>query len=656
MSEILKNYWELEQELSKDNSLVREIFPEITKELSEKYSISRDTILNITKNELEEIKNNIKTSNQKWILKSYIKSSIYEEYIETKLEQPNWIKEITVDKITENITSQKIIESKKVLNDYVENFTKNYDFLWENEKEIFKLAISNKIIDSFSPIEMLNLSKILWSVMNWIKSLDFWKVKEETSKISNEFKEIKKKLEQILTPYKKLFSKVQNDLNKWNYTNKINIISNIEWFHNPINIENYSWEELDFDYEKFKNSNEYNTSIKNPELIAKYLIRSKIKIEKLDQQMKNWSKYKQMALSLISNEQFWKHIEIWLQWLLKIPFIWKLIAIFLWLDPEKPFESLLEEKDTFKTYKEIKNFWWIKKEDWTISKNADSKVKILSDKDLSELDYERLQPSLKDINKILNTWKKDNKKDNNTVLSQIFTKNWYNWLSIKLNEDCFDNKKPNKNFYDIFEKSIIEFKNNKDQSKIEKEKIQLEEKVEKLKKEKESLEKDTKLWTIEWVLTDVDNWLDKNIDRNIYKNRTETEEYKTKKQKLQKVTAELNELQSKQKLYKLLQKINWDLSEWINLSEWDTNISIKQNWSIITINNVKYSITAYKKFIWNAIVQNTIINWDKVILKTDIWEANFTKGEIIEALYTTINSWSFKKDDNWSYLKIDKVS
>ena len=698
MSELPKNYEELQVTLSKENNTVKEAFSEINEELKTRYGIEKHTRLNISTEELNTFLKTINTNlSNKNSLKANLKSAIYDEFIETKLEEKDWIKEISIDKVSENIDNTKMIESKKILNEYIDNFTKKYDFLWNNEKEIFRLAIANKLINSISPLKLDFLSNKVNNILTWkIENIEDI-INEENNKVLSEIQLVQKNIENILTPYNKLFDKINKDLDQWNYKNKINIISNINWFHNPLEIEKYNWEELIFNYEKVKNT-ELNNKIENIEDIKNYLITSRKKIEQMGEQMKNWEKMKKNLLNIISIPKLWKHIEWVLSWFLKIPFLWKLISVFLGLSPNNPMESLNSEKETFSTYKSLQSFWTKTDKNWKSSENTDSKIDILKDKDLSNLDYEKLKANLEYINSLTKNDKNIKSKDD--LLIQLFSKEWYKWLKLDITKECFTNNKVNKDFYKTFEKSIDEHKNieverkNKENLENEKNKKLKISKLENNLKEVNFILSDdfidifTGIESINWIneLKKIDDIIQfKSISiKDLPKNKNEISsflsdklwakdwndelktiqwslvlfiekliEYKDKdkltnvgqalkekdkilKEYKENLENEVNKLDYSEKIKTKIISVKWDLSKWIE-ENW---LKIKLNWNKLTINDKNFSIELANNIqLKNIILEENIaiIEWKNNIWLS--WEEKIDKNIVWELISQAISNW-----------------
>lgn len=702
----IDNFEDIKNELSKENQTAKEVLEVLEKELKEKYWIEKETKIGLVQEELNDLKKTIKENyNNKDLLKSKLKDKIYVEFVETKLEQ-DWVSAINLENVTQNIEDPKIIESKKELNIYIDSFTEKYSsFLWKNEREIFKLAISNKIMDAFSPANMLNIWNIMWKVIKWFENWDFSKVETEIDNLWKNATSIKDKVINILTPYDNLLKKVEENLNKWNHINKINIVSNIEWFHNPIQIESYNWEELKFDYEIVKNK-ELKTEIPSDKIkvLTDYIINSRQKVKNLSEAMKSGNKVRNTALNMLDAPMVGDTIEWALKWLLELPFIGKLIAIFLWLNPENPLESFEKEKKSYKLFKSLKNLWWTKDDNWVITKNNDSKISILSDKDLSELDYEEIKNSLWTIYDLGN-WDKEI-ENHEDLLVKVLSKDWYKWLKINLTDDHFTDNKPNDKFYKIFKEETNKLKGeSKDIKKVNVNQIvaEIKAKEEKIKQNNDKLNIDTytdilitdlaqyKEITIEELIRNKDNlekflvekvWNDKNHEKNktfasvskyiidnidrykkewnikiddIYSQVLEDIKKDNDKEK-----ESIAELKKQAELYSAIDKINWDLSAWITVSEGKETLTIKQNWKEIIMNWSKYIV----ELDWWKEITNITVEWEilKLTWQKNLWILWTHKGTIISSknkltniIYETIQKWKYNDIIDWTNISVTKI-
>lgn len=499
--------------LNKEN-LGSKFTPEVEQKLKnylkQKYDIERDKVINIASDELKDLKKQIELSQNP--VETVVKF-VFGEYIETKLED-EWMNAVSIENTTKWIDNPRLENAKLMLNKVLEEKFKNYDFLGDR-KEVIKLAMVNKILKN--PITewvkwyLEKLTKILESIakLDLSKSWETTTIdKPETDDKASEnlWNDIEKAFLDDIEPYFNWFEKIKEKLDNPKYNlspdQKKNIINNMSYFNNPNEIEKWFNVEIIEDFiesNKDKINDWKNLSEDEIEMLKKYMLDSREKIESTLKMWEMWDKAKEFALKIAWTPwAIWKFGKWFIEWILKIPFLWKIFAIFLWLDPNNSIADFNEQIWSFKSLNLLKSLWVKKDNNWNIVSNW---VAPFDKVDFSWIEHNNVKKELKDLIK-----HKPADKDEKEFIKEAFSKGWVHiieekdWkktdtiLKFDLNQDKnIDRISINsEDFKNIIKKGYEKFENTKN-TNLDTEKIQ----EEKAKNEKLETEIDGKISTLD---------------------------------------------------------------------------------------------------------------------------------------------------------------
>ncbi len=503
------------------------------KYIEEKYELqSKDEILNVSHVELSKLKDDIQGNESNF---DNLWAFVYEDYMETKLETKglDWV---SLDLVMNWINTPRLNEIKQEFEVYFDNAFKKYDFISLSQKELFKISIVNKLLDS-------QLSSV-WTDMMWsfskkvtwaTKHLQEWEYSEAISSVTDtsEFSEwsdiMKSSLDACMKTYtdkldtiKQLIQSTYPNLSD---TQLQNVFSNISEFKDPSFIEN-NIENFDITSIDFTKSEELNTELntENIENIKKYILNSRENISDVADKLSQWDKMQEVVLDLISDKNFWGAMKGFLSILMKLSIIGDMIATFLWLDKKDPMGSL--EKLSWKY-----NFFnWLLDQWQSESKNWEEEGKwVFKNINFWEQGF---QENKWIIEKIMNELPQLDEKTLAQFWQDSFSKDWLKikWVSLKFqglkNSDNFENGVMKQwVLNDLLQQGFSNYENDLWALEVaEKQKIQAEKdavkksKVTELENKKTEsaesiLEKTTSIWRLSTMLdysemSNIDDWDD----------------------------------------------------------------------------------------------------------------------------------------------------
>lgn len=314
--------------------------------IEEKYWLqSSQEILNVTHNELEDLKNEVQSGNTDF---ENIWKLVYEDYIETQLETKG-LESVNLNIITQGINTPRLNEIKQNFEAYFDDAFNGYDFISPSQKELFKISIANKLLDS----QMSSIwTSMMWGLnekITWAATkLQEWEYSEaissftDTSKFSEWSDMMKVSLDATMKNYTDKLDSIkqliQDKYANLNVNQLQNVFSNINEFKDPLFIEN-NIENFDITTIDFTQTEEFNTEI-NTENIKEYILNSRENISEVADKLSQWDKMQEVVLDLISDKNFWGAMKGFLGILMELPIIGDMISIFLWLDKKDPMGSL----------------------------------------------------------------------------------------------------------------------------------------------------------------------------------------------------------------------------------------------------------------------------------------------------------------------------
>ena len=411
--------------------------------IEEKYELqSKDEILNVSHDELSKLKDDIQGNESNfdnlWVF-------VYEDFMETKLEAQG-LEWVNLNLVTKGIDTPRLNEIKQNFEAYFDNAFKGYDFISPSQKELFKISIVNKLLDS--QLSSVGTSMI-WGLskkINWAtKYLQEWEYSEAISSVTDtsEFSEwsdvMKASLDATMKNYTDKLNSIQKLIQDKYPTLSVsqlqNVFSNINELKDPLFIEN-NIENFDITTIDFSQSEEFNKDI-NTENIKEYILNSRENISDVADKLSQWDKMQEVVLDLISDKNFWGAMKGFLGILMKLPIIGDMIATFLWLDKTDPMGSL--EKLSWKY-----NFFnWLLDQGLSESKNWEEEWKwIFKNINFWEQDF---QENKWIIEKIMNELPQLDEKALAQFWQDSFSKDWLElkWVHLKFqgleDSDNFEN-------------------------------------------------------------------------------------------------------------------------------------------------------------------------------------------------------------------------
>ena len=457
-------------EVSKNITTIEELWNKILNDpdksesfhkfIESKYGLeSKWEILNVTQLELEWLKKELEWWNQDF---DNIWKKIYEEYLETSLES-KWLESLDLDILTQWEESQRLWDIKNQFEWFFDEKFSRYDFISNSQKELFKISIANKLINSQA---LWMWENILWgfekTVTNVSEKLVKWEYSQAMDQISNttNIKESWDIITQALNSNMEAYISQLNSIEWFIHENHSdlnsnqlqNIFSNIDSFKDPKYLEN-QFDTFDIKTVDFSKIDTFNSDV-NVDNLKEYILQSKDNIHEKAKMLSKWDKVQEMVLDLIWDENFWWAMKWFLGFLMDLPVIWNLISTFLWLNQNDPMWSL--EKLSWKY-----NFF-----EWLISqwKNGNEEGKWV----FKNIDFwkQSFQENKWVIENIMDEIPQLNPKSINKFWQDWFSENWYElkWVNIKFkgldNPDNYTNwilKQWVLN--DILQEAMVKYKN-----------------------------------------------------------------------------------------------------------------------------------------------------------------------------------------------------
>lgn len=338
--------------------------------IEEKYELqSKDEILNVSHDELSKLRNDIQASESNF---DNLWAFVYDDYMETQLETRG-LEWVSLNVVTKGIENPRLNEIKQEFEAYFDNVFKKYDFISPSQKELFKISIVNKLLDS----QMSSVwTDMMWNFSNKVtwatKHLQEWEYSEAISSVTDtsEFSEwsdiMKSSLDACMKTYTDKLDTIKQLIQSTYPTLSIaqlqNIFSNISEFKDPSFIEN-NIESFDITTIDFSKSEEFNTEI-NTENIKEYILNSRENISDVADKLSQWDKMQEVVLDLISDKNFWWAMKGFLGILMKLPIIGDMISTFLWLDKKNPMGSLEKLSWKYNFFNWLLNQWQVESKNW----------------------------------------------------------------------------------------------------------------------------------------------------------------------------------------------------------------------------------------------------------------------------------------------------
>lgn len=458
--------------------------------IEQKYGLeSTQEIHNVTKNELKDLRSELWEANQQENFAALWKF-VYEEVIEDQINK-DIEKATSIENIVDGFDSNRLTNMQKLFESYTDQKFWNYDFLSWTQLNLLKLSI----VDNFASSSFLELAMNSWGDFKWEIQEAFWLLQEweysdALSQAKNgfsNFKEsgdsLKRTLDNFLFPYELKLSEIDAYIKEkapnLSIEEKKNIFSNIELFNNPKMLSEgvTSFDVTSIDFSNIQlNENGIDTDI-----LKEFMVNSKEKIWNLASKLNEWDAAQNALLGLMDNELTGSVVKELLGFALKLPIVWKMLAVFLWIDPENPSESLDWLTLQYSTHKTLLDLWKTE----TKSGEAIKWEWVFENIDLWKQDF---QTNKENINKILDlTWLQD-KSELKQFWLDSFSKKWveingvllkFEWLHDK---DNFENGTLKENY---LSKILKQWLNNYE---VQKEKLLIEKERQKIAEEEQKIQ------------------------------------------------------------------------------------------------------------------------------------------------------------------------
>lgn len=457
--------------------------------IEQKYGLeSTQEIHNVTKNELKNLRSELWEANQQENFAALWKF-VYEEVIEDQINK-DIEKATSIENIVDGFDSNRLTDMQKLFESYTNQKFWNYDFLSWTQLNLLKLSI----VDNFASSSFLELAMNSWGDFKWEIQEAFWLLQEweysdalfQAKNGFSNFKEsrdsLKRTLDNFLFPYELKLSEIDAYIKEkapnLSIEEKKNIFSNIELFNNP---KMLSEGVTSFDVTLIDFSNtQLNENGIDTDILKEFMVNSKEKIWNLASKLNEWDAAQNALLGLMDNELTGSVVKELLGFALKLPIVWKMLAVFLWIDPENPSESLNWLTLQYSTHKTLLDLWKTETKSGEVIKWE----WVFENIDLWKQDF---QTNKENINKILDlTWLQD-KSELKQFWLDSFSKKWveingvllkFEWLHDK---DNFENGTLKENYLSkILKQWLNKYEVQKEKLLIEKERQKIAEEEQKI--------------------------------------------------------------------------------------------------------------------------------------------------------------------------------
>ncbi len=702
-----------------------QIQEKILQEVLEKYGVDlKEYTYDQTKFWLQTLKIELETTPEELLVEKK-SQELYKDFIDGQLQNGNVEKIVSLDSLSQSIDSDRIQALKEELEPILDKWLEKYSFLDTQNKNFIKLWFINSLLKS--PV-----AEIGESLIGWVGKF-IWKLSSidpnNIQSISNALKEnpedswrtlaLEEEFTKKWSSYTNKFDEIQERFANENIADtkqQQNILSHVDWLRNPSLIEaGAQWLDVkNIDFSK----KEKNTAPFDTKSLSEYLQGSREKITELSKKLNMWDKTWDVLYSILNDGgSIGNGVQKIVETLLKIPFLWKFLAIFLGLstDPKKAIEELNENKSNFKILSTFKSLW--------VSKDQEGKTvewkEPFKDIDLSEINF---NSSKKEIQKVKDVFWDVSEKD--------LPQKWQEAFSSGIKKDDFtikfdistawdDKKITTKEFKDMVNTGLSGYEKQKtqaNQQQRETQQKQVQEQLNSINIEKNTVSllswkavewfsETNWLWDFKKIPLsqiqenqNIENILKTNLWENVYQNLSWELKESLKKsfvmiqdflktpesslfikadsniwdvikvypfqefigQKNTTLASQEKQLTEEEKKYTLAEKIKESFtknSETIKLSSW------------VNIDDTKIMFTNNQLTIWN---DNFVISWvdatitDIVISTNDVqieWKKwifsgseKVSKDLFAHGIQELVLNWSFQfKNEKWEKISIAKA-
>lgn len=400
--------------ISTHTSLTSDIIEQLITMLTEKgIDWTPENPLDITREELDNLANDLESSpnTQNAILRRFA----YRELLESK-----WYEWVTTEVLTNWLEwAQEEIANK--INEISERLILDYTFIPNELKWIVQLWILKNILNWI----IVNSNDALGEFKNGLNGLFDWNSSitdiihalNSSNFAQSEF------IHGKMSEYKEAFDTINNYFETSginDHEQQRNIIAHSEWFRSPEKIASEVFNINSLNPDKAGIPFNFNEISKNDELLHS-MMSTRAMIESLwNMQESRNIDLQEMVYWLLSGPHTWDLVKSVLESVLRIPFLWQLIAWILGLSWQNAIEELNENSRNYKLMSALKNLWATKDENWNI--NADSWEDPFKWIDLSEIKFNDLKDELRRLRPIIwNIWEDKYRE----LWEKWFSDEWY---------------------------------------------------------------------------------------------------------------------------------------------------------------------------------------------------------------------------------------
>lgn len=473
-----------------------QIQEKILQEVLEKYGVDlKEYTYDQTKFWLQILKIELETTPEELLIEKK-SQELYKDFVDSQLQNWNVEKIVSLESLSQSIDSDRIQSLREELEPILDKWLEKYTFLDGQNKNFIKLGFINSLLKS--PVAEIGESLIggVWKFIGKLSNVDPNNIQSISEALKDNPEDSGRTLaleEEFMKKwgsYTSKFDEIQAKFAKDGITDakeQQNIISHIDWFRNPVFIEAWA-EQLDITKIDISKK-EKNTSPLDSKSLSEYMQNSREKIAELSKKLNIWDKTGDVLYGLINEGgTIWNGVQKIVETLLKIPFLWKFLAIFLWLstDPEKAISELRENGDNFKIFSSFTSLW--------VSKDKDGKTiewkEPFKDIDLSGINF---NASKKEIQKMKEYFWDTNKDELQTKWQEAFTNGIKKddlILKFDISKAWEDKKITTKEFKEIINTGLKSFDTTKwetTQKQIEEDKVKVEKEISSINTEKNAL-------------------------------------------------------------------------------------------------------------------------------------------------------------------------
>lgn len=415
---------------------------QIQAEILKKFWASPDVLtIEKTKTLLANLKQEIEASPTDLALEEQAKK-VYQEYLKEKINTNSLENWNLLNEITDSIDSDRLLDTKDLVEPLLDETFKEYDFLDGTSKNLLKVSIINKLLES-GPGNVIE--SYIGSFHTFISGLQnkspeelqaFFKSAKKEGEDAGRTNALVEMFQNTMSEYTQKFDDLQKKFTTEQITDatqKQNILSHVEWFRNPSMIQEWvGWLIIaDIDMSKTQK----NSDVKIDD-ISEYLMNSREKLFDLSKKMDLWDRSSDMMYTIMQDGLVWDGAKEFTKMLLKIPILGKILAVFLWLNPNNSSEELEQNASLFKNFTSLK---WLGAKLDKDKNNVDWQAPF-EKINLWKIHFNHIKNEVKEIQTITGEIKEENLP---SFWKTAFSETWYKkeWDDIALKFNLSEEQK-----------------------------------------------------------------------------------------------------------------------------------------------------------------------------------------------------------------------